>query len=134
MPWYGSGKQNISGAGNVTTAVLKAQVIDEASYTFVRTHPTMEIANVPAAAKIGTAVTLGTVTFPTTNDCDIDVPDFTVTALTGNVSEAVLIYIETGATDAQRIPLLYINGLTITPNGGNYTFQVQGTTPFLGRF
>ncbi len=132
MPWYGPGKQNLAGAGNALTAVLAAQVIDEASYTYARTHATMATGNVPAAAKIGSPVTLSGVTINT--DGEIDANDFTVTALTGNVSEGVLIYIETAAADASRIPLLYINGMTITPNGGNFTFQIANASPYLGRF
>jgi hypothetical protein len=130
--WYGPGKQHLAGAGNALTAVLKAQVIDEGDYTYARTHATMENANVPTAAKVGSPVTLASVTVNAAGEIDSD--DFTVTALSGDPSEAVLIYIEVAAADASRIPLLYLNGLTITPNGGNYTFQVPGSTPFLGRF
>lgn len=130
--WFGPGKQHLAGAGNALTAVLRAQVIDEADYTYNRTHATMEAANVPAEAKVGNPVTLTGVTINAAGEIDCD--DFTVTALTGDQSEAVLIFIEVAAADASRIPLLFLNGLNIIPNGGNYTFNVQGTSPFLGRF
>lgn len=131
--WYGPGKQHLAGAGSALTAVLKAQVIDEASYTYARTHATMEAANFPAGSKEGSpSPTLTNVTVNAAGEIDCD--DFTVSSLSGDPSEAVVIYIETAATDASRIPLLYINGLSITPNGGNYTFQVGGSSPFLGRF
>ncbi|MEJ7872158.1 MAG: hypothetical protein WKF67_07845, partial [Rubrobacteraceae bacterium] len=130
--WYGPGKQNLAGAGNALTAVLAAQVIDEATYVYARTHATMEIANVPAASKTGSPVTLASVTLNAAGE--IDCADFTVSSLTGNTSEAVLIYIETAAADASRIPLLYINGLSIVPNGGNYVFQIASSSPYLGRF
>lgn len=130
--WYGPGKQHLAGTGNALTAVLKAQVVDEADYTYARTHADMTTTYIAAAAKVGSPVTLASVTVNAAGEIDCD--DFTVTALTGDVSEAVLIYIETAAADASRIPLLFINGLSITPNGGNYTFQVAGSTPFLGRF
>jgi hypothetical protein len=130
--WFGPGKQNIAGAGNVLTAVLKAVVIDEADYTYARTHA--DLTAVPVAAREGTPVTLATVTVNAAGEIDCD--DFTITGLTAGLdtAEAILVYIETAAADASRIPLLYINGLSIIPNGGNYTFQVQSTSPFLGRF
>jgi hypothetical protein len=131
--WYGPGKKNLAEGGNATTAsLLKAQVIDTADYTYARTHATMENANVPTASKVGSPTTLANVTVNVAGEIDCD--DFTVTALTGDQSEAVIIYIENAAADASRIPLLFVDGLTIIPNGGNYTFQVQGSTPFLGRF
>ena len=130
--WYGAGKQHLAGAGNWTTATVYAVVVDEADYTYARTHATLT--SVPTAARQGTPVAL---TNKTVNaDGEIDCDDFTVTGLAAgqDTAEAVLIYIETAAADASRIPLLYINGLTIIPNGGNYTFQVQATSPYLGRF
>ena len=129
--WYGIGKSRLAGSSNWTTGTYYAQVIDTADYTYSRSHGTMETANVPAAAKVGSPVAL---TSKTVNSAgELDCADFTVTALTGDPSEAVIIYEEASAADASRYPLMYFDGLTITPNGGNYNFTVPSSSPFLGR-
>lgn len=130
--WYAAGKKRIiDGDAAWDTSTYFAVVVDEADYTYARTHATM--ASVTAGRQ-GTPVSLGTKV--SNSDAEIDCADFTVTGLTAgqDTAEAVIIYEEASAADASRYPLLYINGLTIIPNGGNYTFQVQGTSPFLGRF
>ena len=131
--WYGPGKQYLAKAGNAeTAALLKAQVLDvsgTATYTYARTHPTMEATYFPAGTKEGSPTTLTNVLVNAAGEIDSD--DFTVTALSGDPSEAVVVYIETAAADASRIPLLFIDGLSINPNGGNYTFQISTV---LGRF
>lgn len=139
--WYGKGKQRLAlGDAAWDTSTYYAVVIDTADYTYARTHVDMQNANVPTAAKEGTPVAL---TGKTANaDGEIDCDDFTVTGLTAGLdtAEAIIIYEEISASDANRIPLLFINqkpdtsALSIIPNGGNYTFQVPATSPFLGRF
>lgn len=130
--WYGPGKARLAGSSNWTTGTYNAVVVDEADYTYARTHA--DLTSVPSAAREGTPVSLANKTVNSAGELDCD--DFTITGLTAGLdtAEAVLIYEETAAADASRFPLLYINGLTIIPNGGNYTFQVAAATPFLGRF
>lgn len=129
--WYGRGKQRIGMDVDVDTATYKAVVIDEADYTYARTHA--DLTSVPSAARQGTPVTLTGVTMNSAGELDCD--DFTISGLTAgqDTGEGVLIYEEAAAADASRYPTLYVNGLTIIPNGGNYTFQVAASTPFLGR-
>lgn len=129
--WYGIGKSRLAGSSNWTSGTYNAVVIDEADYTYARTHA--DLTSVPSAAREGTPVALANKTVNSAGELDCD--DFTITGLTAGLdtAEAVLIYEETAAADASRFPLLYINGLTIIPNGGNYTFQVASSTPFLGR-
>jgi len=131
--WYGAGKQRLALDVDWDTATYYAVVIDTADYTYARTHATMATGNVPAAAKEGTPVALTGKTANAAGELDCD--DFTVTGLTAGLdtAEAIIIYEEAAAADASRYPLLFIDGLTIIPNGGNYTFQVASSTPFLGR-
>lgn len=132
--WYGIGKSRLA-AGDAAwdTSTYKAVVIDTADYTYARTHADMQNANVPTAAKEGTPVSLTGKTVNSAGELDCD--DFTVSGLTAGLdtAEAVIVYEEAAAADATRYPLLYFDGLTIIPNGGNYTFQVAASTPFLGR-
>lgn len=131
--WYGIGKSRLAGASNWTSGTYMAVVIDTADYTYARTHADMTTGNVPAAAKQGTPVALTNKTVNSAGELDCD--DFTISGLAAgqDTAEAVIIYEEAAAADASRFPLLFIDGLTIIPNGGNYTFQVAGSTPFLGR-
>jgi hypothetical protein len=100
----------------------------------------MENVNVPTVSKIGNPVQLtGKAINPGgVLNGELDCDDFTATALpTGSGSaaqaEAIIIYEQTATNDASRFPLLFIDGLTVIPNGGNYLFQVQSSSPFLGR-
>lgn len=129
--WYGAGKQRLAGASNWTTGTYMAVVVDEADYTYARTHADMT--SVLAAARQGTPVALTGKTVNAAGELDCD--DFTVTGLLAgqDQAEAVQIYEESAAADASRFPLLFLNGLTIIPNGGNYTFQIGAVSPFLGR-
>lgn len=131
--WYGVGKQRLVGTSNWLTGTYYAVVIDTADYTYSRTHADMQNANVPTAAKQGTPVALTNKTVNAAGELDCD--DFTISGLTAgqDTAEAVIIYEESSASDANRFPLLFLDGMTIIPNGGNYTFQVAGSTPFLGR-
>lgn len=130
--WYGPGKQRLAGASNFVTGNYFAVVVDEADYVYSRAHADMTA--VPAAARQGTPVALTGKVVNAAGELDCD--DFTVTGLAQgqDQAEAVLIYEETAAADASRFPLLYLNGLTINPNGGNYLFTVANASPFLGRF
>lgn len=129
--WYGKGKQRLAQSSNWETGTYYAVVVDEADYTYARTHA--DLTSVPSAARQGTPVALANKTVNAAGELDCD--DFTITGLAAgqDTAEAILIYEETAAADASRFPLLYINGLSIIPNGGNWTFQVGSSSPFLGR-
>lgn len=130
--WYGKGKQRLAlGDAAWDTSNYFAVVIDTADYTYARNHA--DLTSVPAAARQGTPEAL---TGKTVNaDGELDCDDFTISGLAAgqDTAEAILIYEETAAADASRFPLLFIDGLTIIPNDGDYTFQVEADTPFLGR-
>lgn len=129
--WYGPDKGRLAGASNWLTGTFYAVVIDTADYTYARTHA--DLTSVPSAARQGTPVALTNKTVNAAGEIDCD--DFTITGLAAgqDTAEAVLVYEETAAADASRFPLLFLDGLTIIPNGGAYTFQVAASTPFLGR-
>jgi hypothetical protein len=132
---YGAGKQRLAGSSDWTSGTYYAVVVNTSGtgtlYTYARTHATM--ASVPSASRISDPVALASKTVNA--DGELSCAAFTATGLTGGeeTSEAVVIYEETAAADASRYPLLFIDGMTIIPNGGNYTFTPQGTSPYLGR-
>ncbi len=85
-------------------------------YTFSAAHSVMT--SVPAASRIGTPVSLAgkTVTAGV-----LDATDTTLVAVTGDTCEAIIIFNEGGGTDATRELVAYIDGISVTPNGGNIT-------------
>ncbi len=134
--WYGPGKQRLAGSSNWTTGTYYAVAINETGtgtlYTYARTHA--DLTSVPAASRQGTPVALTTKTVNVAGEIDSDDIVMTGLAQGQETIEAVLIYEETAAADASRFPLLFINGLTLTPNGSTVTFTVAASSPFLGRF
>lgn len=111
--------------GDIDLAVdtIKAVLVDAADYTYSNAHNFLD--DVPAGARAtnGTGTlaskTIGTVGNVTT----FDAADTTLTAVTGDPSEAVVVYKDTGAeATSQLIAYLELTA-AVTPNGGNITLQ-----------
>lgn len=116
--WYKKGLEGFAGgAVNWGSDTIKAQLIDTADYTVnLNTHDFLD--DVPAAARVGTAIALAS---KTSTDGILDAADGVFSAVTGDPSEALIIYKDTGTEATSRL-LLYIDtatGLPVTPNGGN---------------
>lgn len=111
------GSANSSLAGDV-----KAILVDTADYTYNAAHDFLD--DVTGAAIVATSANLGTKTY--TNGT-FDTADFTFTAVTGDVSEALIIYIDTGSAATSRLVCYRdtsVTGLPVTPNGGDITVSV----------
>jgi hypothetical protein len=109
----------MSGSVNLLTADVRAVLIDQADYTVnLATHEFLS--SVPAAARVGTAVALAN---KSVTGGAFDADDATLTSVTGDQSEAVLLYIHTGSDATARLILLAesdtVTNLPVTPNGGN---------------
>lgn len=106
-----------AGSNSSLGGTVKAVLLDLADYTYSAAHDFMD--DVPSGARVGTAQTLGSKTF--TNGL-FDAADVTFPAVTGDQSEAILIYIDTGS-DATSRPVCFLDtgvtGLPVTPNGGD---------------
>lgn len=111
----------LSGSINMTSDTIKVILIDTADYTYSSSH--QYYSEVASAARVGTAQTLGSKTV--TNGI-FDAADATFTAVTGDGTEAVIIYKE-GGTEATSPLIAYIEG-SVTPNGGDITIQWDNTT------
>lgn len=111
--------------GDIDLAVdtIKAVLVDAADYTYSNAHNFLD--DVPAGARAtnGTG-TLASKTIGTTgNVTTFDAADLTLTAVTGDPSEAVVIYKDTGnEATSQLIAYLELTA-PVTPNGGNITLQ-----------
>jgi hypothetical protein len=85
------------------------------------------------AAAIGTDVTLGSKSIATTaaDGGTFDAADAVFTAISaGAAIDSLYIYKDTGSAATSPI-LCYIDGFSVTPNGGDITIQWQNTNPFI---
>lgn len=96
--------------------VIKAMLVDTAEYAFSAAHEFLS--DVPAAARVATSAAL---TSKTTTAGVFDAADAVYALVTGDVSEAVIIYADTGVEATSRLIVFLdtMGGLPITPNGQN---------------
>jgi len=106
--------------------VIKATLIDSADYTFSAAHDEYSggSTDVATAAKVAESSAL---TVTVTNGV-LDTSDFSWSTVTGDVSEAVILWDDTVTND--RLVAFYDTGMTgmpVTPNGGNINFTVHAS-------
>lgn len=102
---------------------IKIALIDLADYTFSAAHDFWDDA---IAGLVGTPVTLGSKTF---TGGVFDAADPTFLSVTGDQSEALIIFKDTG-TPATSPLIAYFDtatGLPVTPNGGNIGVQFNAS-------
>jgi hypothetical protein len=116
--WYRKGAQKVlDGTVDLTADTIKCVLVDSADYTVnLSTHDALD--DVPAGARVGTAQTLGSKTF---TDGFFDAADPTFSTVTGDVSEYLLFYKDSGVEATSWLLWLFdtATGLPVTPNGGN---------------
>lgn len=106
---------------SILTDNIKAVLVDSADYTANLTTDG-NLSDIPVAARVATSANLANKTL--TDDADgtvFDADDITFTAVTGDPSEAIVLYKDTGV-EATSSLIAFIDtatGLPITPNGGN---------------
>lgn len=95
---------------------FKVTLVDTADYTFSQAHDFLD--DVPAGARVATSGNLANKT-STAGVADAD--DIVFTAVTGDPSEALIIFLDTGTAATSRL-IAYIDtvtGFPVTPNGGD---------------
>jgi hypothetical protein len=105
------------GANSSLAGTVKVVLIDLADYTYSAAHDFLD--DVPSGARVGTPQTLGSKTYV---NGVFDAADITLPAVTGDPSEAILGYIDTGTESTSRLVFLFdtgVTGLPVTPNGGD---------------
>lgn len=110
----------LSGAVDLTTADVRAILIDTADYTYSAAHDFLD--DVPSAARVAVSTALASKTV--TNGV-FDAADKTLTAVSGDQSEAIVVYVHTGTESTSRLVAYIDSGtnLPATPNGGDITIQ-----------
>ena len=118
----------LQGNLNLSSGTVKAILVDLADYTYNAAHDFLD--DVPGAARVATSASIGSKTF--TNGT-FDLADFTFTAVTGDVSEALIFFIDTGAEATSRLVAFFdtgVTGLPVTPNGGDINLTVNASGLF----
>ncbi|MFF4847986.1 hypothetical protein [Streptomyces sp. NPDC001194] len=115
---YPAFKQLLLGGGiNLSSADIRAIIIDSADYAYSAAHDFLD--DVPAPARVAVSAALGSKTI---TSGVFDAADVTLSSVTGDSVEAVILYHHTGS-DATAELIAYVDGITVTPNGGNITIQ-----------
>ena len=112
---------------DMDTDVIKASLIDSADYTFSAAHDEYSGASrdVPSAAIVAESSALGS---PTIVAGVFDTADFTWTGVSGDQSEAIIIWDDTLTND--RLCAFYdtgMSGMPVTPNSGNINVTVNAS-------
>jgi hypothetical protein len=116
---YTKAKQHlIDGTIDLDTNDIRGILVDGADYTpNLATHETL--ANIPAAGRVAVS---GALAGKTVTDGVFDANDITISAVTGDQFEYIVLYQHTGAESALLIALIdTATGLPCTPNGGDIT-------------
>lgn len=117
---YDKGREAfLTGAINWASDNIKAVLVDAADYTVnAATH--QFLSDVPSGGRVATSGNFGT---KSSTAGVADAADITFTAVTGDPSEALVIYKDTGTAGTSPL-IAYIDsatGLPVTPNGGDIT-------------
>lgn len=111
---------------DLNTDDIRAILADAADYTYNAAHDFLD--DVAAGGRVAVSATLGS---PTIASGVFDTADFTWSAVTGDVSEQVILYNHTGASDAARGLIAFydtgITGIPVTPNGGDINVTVHAS-------
>lgn len=119
---YAAAKQAfLSGAINLTSDDIRFVLVDVADYTVnLATHDNLD--DVPSGARVATSTALAS---KSVTGGVFDAADKTLTAVTGDQSEALVIYKHTGVESTSSL-IAYIDSgtnLPVTPNGGDIDVQ-----------
>ncbi|MFD4740943.1 hypothetical protein ACFWNQ_26775 [Streptomyces virginiae] len=96
---------------------IRAVLVDSADYTYSSAHDFLD--DVAAGARVAVS---GALASKTITGGVFDAADVTFTAATGDSVEAIVLYKHTGS-DATAPLIAYIDGVSVTPNGGNIVAQ-----------
>ena len=125
---YGLGRESfLKGEISWSSDNIKTVLVDLADYT-ANLSTDQFLSDIAAGGRVATSANLAS---KTTTLGSADAADVTFSAVTGDISEALVIYQDTGAAGTSRL-IAYIDtatGLPVTPNGGD--IQVQWSAPIL---
>lgn len=118
----------LTGTIAMTTDTIKAVLVDTGTYSYSAAHEFLD----DLSGTVGTAITIDnkSVTngvFDTSDDTD------TFSSVSGNTVEAIVIYKDTGVAGTSPL-ICYIDGISVTPNGGDIIVDWDDGTTINGIF
>lgn len=123
---YPNFKENLlKGDIDLDVGTITAYLVDLADYTYAGTHNL--VADLPVGARVASQAT-GAATI---TDGNVDVPDFTFSGVTGDISEAIVLTWNNGGSE--YLMVYYdtgVTGLPVTPNSGDINVTVNGSGLF----
>lgn len=119
---YDKGREGfLDGSIDWDTDDIRIILVDAADYTVnLSTHDNLD--DIPSGARVAVSSSLGSKTVAAGV---ADAADVTLSAVTGDPSEAIVIYKHTGTESTSRL-IAYIDtatGLPVTPSGGDIIVQ-----------
>lgn len=122
---YPKAKQGfIGGDLALDTDNIKAVLVDTATYTYSATHEFLS--DIPSGERVATSTNL---TGKTITDGTFDSDNIVLLAVTGDPSEAIVLYQDSGVEGTSRL-IAYIDtatGLPVTPDGTNININVNAS-------
>jgi len=113
----------LQGTWNLSSANIKVALVDSAVYTYSSAHDFFN----DVASVVANSGNLGTKTF---TGGVFDSADPTFTAVTGAVSEQLILYLDTGTAATSPLIAFYdtgVTGLPVTPNSGDIGVTVNAS-------
>lgn len=94
---------------------VRAILVDTADYTYSSAHDFLDDVAAGARVAVSSALTSKTIANGT-----FDAADVTWSSVTGDPCEAIILYKHTGTESTSNL-IVYIDGISVTPNGGDIT-------------
>lgn len=119
---YAKGRESfLKGEISWSADNIKTVLVDTATYTVDLANHQF-LSDIPSGERVATSANL---TAKTTTAGTADAADVTFSSVTGDQSEALVVYQDSGAEGTSRL-IAYIDtasGLPVTPNGGDISVQ-----------
>jgi hypothetical protein len=116
---YDKGREGfLDGSIDWDTNDIRIILVDAADYTFSQAHDNLD--DIPAGARVATS---GALASKTVASGVADAADVTLTAVTGDPAEAIVIYKHTGTEATSRLIAYIDNFAAVTPNGQDIVVQ-----------
>ena len=119
---YAKGRESfLKGEISWSADNIKTVLVDTATYTVDLANHQF-LSDIPVGERVATSANL---TAKTTTAGTADAADVTFSSVTGDQSEALVVYQDTGVEGTSRL-IAYIDtasGLPVTPNGGDISVQ-----------
>lgn len=114
----------LQGQIDLSAVNVKVVLIDSADYTYNAAHDNLD--DVAGAARVATSGNLASKTFTAGT---FDAADLSISGVTGDSIEAAIVYVDTGTESTSKL-LCYLDGLSLTPNGGSVNLQFNASGIF----